>query len=290
MKFIEKNPEPPAFAAWKQRESESLENLYRRAETEPPQISSDVVWQRLPSNNPIVRDEENYPYFSKKDLTDALLLEQGNICAYCMRRIQNTPLTGQELARLRQLQTLPDADASVEEKKEKKRLEDKFDTSSIRLDHVEPKSFDLRGRTFNYGNIVASCNGGEKIPKPRKTYCDCNKDNDPIGVSPLNPSCELVYYFTLAGEIKPTNPDDEAAKTTITTLGLDFFNESRKETILGFYYEDLDNNIPISSEDAALLVDKLSRRTDEGFEPYCTAIINILKREILNYERNEDIN
>ncbi len=279
MKFISKNPEPPAFQRWKEQEAENLESLYARAES--GRVTVEKVWEHLPNNLPDNKEEE-VAFYSKKELATSLIVEQGYLCAYCMRRISAEPPTRQELALLREIRMRKEiGGATAEDLKTMNSIEEKIDTSSIRIDHVDPKSNNPRYLTFKYDNIVASCNGGEKIPPPRNTYCDCKKNNDAIGVTPLKPDCESRFYFTLIGEIKPSEANDTGAVNTIETLGLSWFNDTRKETILGYYYEDMDKEVPISAVDAALIVDNLSKPKKGKFEPFCVAIINVLSREIL---------
>lgn len=251
MRYIQKNQEPEAFIKWKEQEEDTLEDFYEKARK--GQKKADTIWSHLPSNLPPIK-EKGTTYYSKKELAEALLQEQGYLCAYCNRPIHNEWSNREE-------------DPLVE----------KGDTRVV-IDHLAPKSIDPRERTFDYGNLLASCKGGEKIPKPRQLYCDAKKGNRPITIHPLMPECEDAFVFTEAGEMIGSTPD---ANKTVEILGLSAFNEQRKSIIQGYLYDDPILFKTISKDKAKEIIQNLSQMEDGKYKLFCSAVINVLKREIL---------
>ena len=69
MKYIVKHPAPQAFENWKKQENP-------------------ITWDDFPSNLP-QNQEDGIVYYSKNELRERLLDEQGYICCYCQQEIKN---------------------------------------------------------------------------------------------------------------------------------------------------------------------------------------------------------
>lgn len=246
MKHIEKNEEPVEFTAWKVQEAESLESCY-----ELEKGAAACAWNLLPSNEPKI-PEVGVTYFTKKKLKDALLEEQGSICAFCMAGLKN------------------DADCTI--------------------DHLQPKAEDARNRTFDYQNLLACCSGivtedSALNYKEDLRHCNNKKEDKTIPITPLMVDCESKFLFTIDGEILPVLEDDAQTKITIDRLGLNskILEKRRKDTIYHYLYPDVptdDNpNTPrlITKEEAKTKIAQLTQKSNGRFSPFVMAVIQVLE-------------
>jgi uncharacterized protein (TIGR02646 family) len=173
MKHIQKGIEPEKFTDWKGLANEDWQPTY-------DDLSGDV----------------------KKAVKDALKAEQGSICCYCERRLQ-------------------DDDSHIE--------------------HFRPQS-NPSVDPLDFSNLLCSCQNQIKKGVPRHCgNLKDNWFDETLLISPFNPDCEQRFSFTQLGEIKPRSETDEAAQITITKLGLDIskLNAMRKAVIEPFLDETL---------------------------------------------------
>jgi uncharacterized protein (TIGR02646 family) len=178
MKYIDKGPEPEILLKWKAKDK-----MYLRGKPN---------WNRL-----------------DKGIKDVLRItiaeEQGYICCYCERRLN-------------------DVDYHIE--------------------HIKPKAKGKYPELqLEYDNMLCSCQLKLKYGEPR--HCARAKDNwfqENNFVSPLNPLCESKFTYTYDGYISPTDEHDNAAITTIDRLklGIDKLNALRRNAIAPFIDEDID--------------------------------------------------
>ncbi len=136
------------------------------------------------------REGPNYEYgqaqFPKSEVLDALLQEQGYLCAYTMRRVS-------------------------------------ADTAHV--EHLKPQETcrkERSGEDVAYANMVACFpkNGGDKsygYGAPVKA----DWWEPALFLSPLDPTCEQRLHFIKDGSVHPTDANDPAATKTIEMLGLD---------------------------------------------------------------------
>lgn len=207
------------------------------------------------SNPPEVM-EEGIVYYSKEELKAELLKEQNGLCCYCNK--------------------------SMEEEK------------NSPIEHLKPKGKPkYKHLTFEYKNLLASCNGNQKDndgkkkePKPRILHCDAEKKDNEIELTPLMPECETEIIYAENGSISGIT---ERAKQTIKVLNLDcnILTDIRKGVIQGklfkeiipknssFDYNDLTSNERISKQKAEELYNELSKTKSE---PYVIAILQVLKQ------------
>lgn len=260
MKLILKNEEPIAFANWKAQEAGQLEPYYAAN-------NADAAWGHL-SSSPSPNPEPGIAYYSKKELANALLKEQGYLCCYCNRQIH---------------QELP--------------LQNDLEHNDRRttIEHLDIKKDDARCNTFRYENLVASCSGGEKRVHPRFSYCNSGREDKLLAIFPTNENLESLVYYTLEGEI--FGATNAITDNLYNVLGLQYFDDARRAEIRAAFYENLDEYnawdgeneeerpelIPISSEKGRQQINELSQ--GEGiptrYSEFCSAIISVLKREIL---------
>ena len=176
----------------------------------------------------------------KQQVLASMSAEQGGLCAYTMRRI---------------------------------------DEQSSHVEHIKPQSRcreELAGSDLDYGNLVAcfprdghgaSCRYGAH----RKA--GWWEDDGARFVSPLHPVCEQVFRFRLDGAIEAIG-DRIEAKTTIDVLGLDdtSLTEDRRRVIDEFIFGPTRSD-PMTPAAAQRALDRICDRTHDGtFREFCVAL------------------
>ena len=185
-------------------------------------------------------DWREVPSAQKELILAAMIAEQGGLCAYTMRRIDN---------------------------------------NSSHVEHIKPRSLclqDLRGSDLDYANLLACFPRHDVKGQPR--YGARLKDNwwDNDGaefVSPLQPTCERVFRFKLNGEIEAVNNRTQAI-TTIDVLGLNHrsLTEDRKRVIEEFIYGPTGDN-PMSYSTSQRTRDTIcDRRGNNRFYEFCVTL------------------
>lgn len=173
MKYVQKGIEPSAFSEWKAMANED--------------------WQ------PTYNDLSGA---TKKAVKKALMQEQGYLCCYCERRI---------------------------------------DDDDSHIEHFRPQSHEDVD-PLDFGNLLCSCQKQLQKGVPRHCGNLKDNWFDPVLlVSPFDPGCENRFAFTGSGEIKPMDGTDTAAEVTIKRLGLDLpkLNAMRASAIEPFLDETL---------------------------------------------------
>lgn len=163
MILIKKSPAPP-----------ELDELKRDAEEQG--LSDKEAYNLL--GNPL-----------KAQVREALMREQGHLCAYCMRRIPD--------------ERISESDA---------------DLSDVYIEHWQARSTARKtgeNKGLDYNNMLAVCSGNEKAPsatgkrKRRFFTCDKKRDNAPLKINPLDASTLETIYYLSDGTIKSTDEDIE---------------------------------------------------------------------------------
>lgn len=235
MKWIKKDQEPEGFIRWKEQEKETIERLSNNV---------DALWEHLP--NTLIqndRQEEGVFYYSKQEIKQILLSEQNSFCAYCNRKIHDNEVNTH----------------STPDEKDKKCL----------IEHIYPKSHDWT-KTFDFNNLVGSCQGGQKNPPPKELYCDAKKSNSVTELTPLMQDCEKeIIYATNGLAVDKT----DRAKFLIKTVKLNFFRAYREKLIEKFFYNKTSDSVELKSEEE--VVDsyfELTTSDDIDFQPLLISI------------------
>lgn len=236
MKHVVKGPEPPTFRDWKNQENEAWR----------------PDW------------DSNFQNPEKQAVKEALVAEQGGLCAYCCRRIEATP-------------------------------------ASSHIEHVVPRHTrpDL---ALDYANFVASCPGDPDDAELNETYepaavdpvddtdddkrtCGHHKQNwhAPVYfIDPREPDCERAFSFTARGEIReaPDAPRAAASRETITRLNLNANALQRQRAaVIGAELDRLSARRPLRRPDVISRLDQLKRRGRDGtFAPFQPALLDILSQ------------
>lgn len=160
MILIHKSPAPPA-----------LEALREAAEKQG--LSDQEGYELL--RNPL-----------KNQVREALMREQGHLCAYCMREIPDRRI-----------------------------LPGDTDLSDVYLEHWQPRSkaeIPDKNKGLDYQNLLAVCSGNEKAPgatgrrKGRHLTCDKKRGNAPLRVNPLDNTTLATISYTSDGKIRSSDP------------------------------------------------------------------------------------
>ena len=236
MKHIVKDSEPQEFITWKEQNNEGILRKLQAG------VDTDTIWNLLPSKPPRPETEVESSSFTKEALRQVLLAEQGYLCCYCNRPLQNDHTTT--------------------------------------LEHFLPKDRGKYPHlVFAYENLLACCDGGERDKsKPRETHCDAKKgNNDPTSpisiVSPLEERCEDFFEFDEMGNISAVG-DGEQAVATIKFLGLD---ARALNTLRGRYINEYILEIWADNMDTAAEITSLRQKVNGKYFPFFTAIISVLR-------------
>lgn len=184
----------------------------------------------------------------KRQVLLSMIAEQGGLCAYTMRRI---------------------------------------DEQSSHVEHIKPQSrcrADLAGSDLDYGNLVACFPRDGQVASCR--YGAHRKgawweDGGARFVSPLHPVCEQVFRFRLDGEIEALD-DRIEAQTTIDVMALDdrSLTEDRKRVINEFIYGSTSRD-PMPPAAAQRALDRICDRGHDGnFYEFCVALRGALQAYI----------
>lgn len=140
--------------------------------------------------------KQKFAYFdgcNKNDIREALLKEQGYLCAYCMRRISR---------------------------------------DTMKIEHWYPEELletDLE--RLDYANMLGCCEGHMEGGKFKDDICDTHKKSTTITLNPMDErTIEKISYKRATGEIYST--DQEIQKDLDETLNLNcnafYLKENRK--------------------------------------------------------------
>lgn len=168
MKYIRKGSEPQSLRAW--RDGQPVENGRR-----------------------INCGYDDMPSEVKQAVRASLLTEQGYLCCYTGRSVDET-------------------------------------TSHI--EHLKPQAACEDGEDIDYANLLVAYPGGTLVV-PYGAQAKADWYDPDLLVSPVHAGCETRFKFSQFGYITPVSEQDQAAIETIRQLHLDHdeLNESRKQVI-----------------------------------------------------------
>ena len=220
MRWIQKLPEPHALTQWRARSSGDINFGY----------------DLLRSSQAVVQT-----------VTDALLQEQGWLCAYTGIRIK---------------------------------------TDTCHIEHLKAQMHCSPAETVAYSNMVAchpSPNSAHKTPygaEQKDAWPHPSEQH--LFVSPLDQTCEERFTFNLRGEIHEQAENDQAAKTTIKKIGLAHRElvAFRKAAIQG----TLGKRNNLSLKDARKRLNSLHSHQEGRREPFCFVLVQALRKHIRRLE------
>ncbi len=192
-----------------------------------------------------------YNNADKDILRQALLNEQGGLCAYCMRRINYTL----------------------------------GDTTTTRIEHIKPQSQSLNEgkpeETLAYNNMVLCCDGNTS--NDGHFHCDRSKKETPISFTPFEQHViDTISYSSMDGTIKSSNPDYNNDLNKTLNLNHPILKGNREATIKG-----LVKALGKKKWTRKNLTDKLnhySTTTANGqLQAYCGVIVWYLNKKLKQY-------
>jgi len=188
----------------------------------------------------------NVTYQRIPELAVALLKEQGNICAYCMRRI-------------------PAKDTNSNE--------------STRIDHVFSRT-NHPALQLDYNNMVICCPGAIT----NDFHCDKSKGEEDVTI-PLFEDffVQTIEYETSDGKIKSTNPtwNNEIDSKTLLNLNNKQLKRNRKEIFVAATLA-LKKTNPWKKSDIRRLITEWDNTDNEGnYKPYNGIVVWYLKKNLI---------
>lgn len=158
----------------------------------------------------------------KRELHEALLLEQGFFCCYCGREIE---------------------------------------ASTSHIEHFRPQEA-FEAMALDYQNLHASCLRETLPGNPLHCgHRKGNWFDEVQHISPMDEDCELRFRYLLTGEIQPTNAEDLPAAKMIEMLALDIaYLNNRRQNAIGGVFDD-EFLLSVSDDDLNRLI-AVIRSTD----------------------------
>jgi uncharacterized protein (TIGR02646 family) len=203
------------------------------------------------------RNDPNFGYLLinaslRGELRQALVAEQGGLCAYTGRRI---------------------------------------DEASCHIEHPKPQVHCMNGEDVSFANMLA-CVPAPNAPglpygaHKKGSWPDATEEA--LFVSPLRPGCEERFSFMLNGEISASSSTDAAATKTIEQLGLDhaLMNQFRKaaiEATLGIRGRG-QASLDLHRARARLNGLRAAEQNHSPLEPFCFVLKQALQRHITRVE------
>lgn len=183
-------------------------------------------------------------YKSNPQLKDALLAEQGYICAYCMRSI---PLV----------------------------KNDKDERESSKIEHIKCRS-NHRNLELDYDNMVICCPGNID----GNYHCDKSKGDKDISLPVFNIMLEQsISYSSIDGEIKSSDENWDSEINNIICLNNELLKYNRKQALEGIIDELKKTNWKHAKIQSKF--NEYSNLDSNGkHKPFCGIIIWYLKKKL----------
>lgn len=194
------------------------------------------------------RSTPNVKYEAIPELRDALLREQGYICAYCMRRI-------------------PATDNGV-------------DTTS-KIEHILSRE-NHPNLQMQYSNMVICCPG---CVDGKHLHCDASKGERDLKCSPLKQhAMQAIQYTVSSAEIKSINAKYNAELNDILCLNIELLKKNRKEVWSSVC--DRLSKEGWNLTNVRRTLKHFQEKDSEGkFSPYCGIVIYFLERKLKKLEK-----
>jgi uncharacterized protein (TIGR02646 family) len=199
----------------------------------------------------------SYTNFREKEkLRQSLLKEQGHICCFCMRRIEDSNETTKIAHRF------PQNPVSDEDKQK-----------------VKKENLDL-----DYNNMLAACDGGSGKPSHLQ-HCDTKQGNTILQINPADniKDCEKLIDYKSSGEIYCNNPEIDHDLKEVLNLNLDTIKQARKEAY-SVIIEKLESKYPNRSWSKRSIENEIknySQLKNGRYAPYCQYVIYFLQKKLL---------
>ncbi len=197
-----------------------------------------------------------YENFRKRnELRQSLLKEQGYICCFCMKSIEDNNETT-KIAHIFPQNPLSDED------KEK----------------VKQENLDL-----DYNNMLAACDGG-KGQSPHLQHCDTKQGNTILKINPADAirDCEKLIDYKPSGTIYSKNPDVEYDLNQTLNLNEENLKNRRKDAY-DAVLKRLERKYPkksFSKKSIEKEIENYSQLKNGRYAPYCQYVIYFLRKKL----------
>jgi uncharacterized protein (TIGR02646 family) len=183
-------------------------------------------------------------YEAIPELRDALLDEQGYLCAYCMRRIPH---------------------------------KDEFELYDSKIEHVKSRtSFPTLQREYN--NMVICCSGNIN----GSHHCDKSKDRLNITFSPFdNVSLQTITYSSKDGEIKSSQQNMNNDLNSVLGLNNTMLKANRLQTMEGVRI--ILEKKKWKKAQLEIKLTEWNTKENQKLKPYCGIVIWYLEKKLKQY-------
>lgn len=188
-------------------------------------------------------------YEATDDLRDALLADQGYICAYCMRRI-------------------PVSDKGCDE--------------TTRIEHVKPQNLLSREEAMDYGNMVICCPGAISSTAAKDCHCDRHKGNIPVKISPFSQEDIDTISYKNDGSISSSDSDFDKDLNETLNLNNPLLKANRK-TVRAQLAESFSRRQMRKSDFEKLLTAFSSKDSEGRRKEYCGVAISYIKKKLRQF-------
>lgn len=209
-----------------------------------------------------------HPGFPRQQVKEALLKDQGYLCAYTMQRIT---LDSCHIEHIKPQQRCREEDRACEEK-------------GVPI-HLEEIAWD---------NLLACYPAPLKKGETEPGYGARQRGNwwsEDEFLSPLDPDCEVRIRYSHDGEIDEANDSFSDARTTIEKMKLmhGTLKENRERAIRQMGFHPLSEE-PMPLEDAKEFVEnKWKERLEAGFFEFCVALRDAAREYLRSVERQREL-
>jgi len=186
------------------------------------------------------RETKGVKYQSQPYLRKALYDEQGGICAYCMKKLDD----------------------------------ESSNNAQNRIEHIKPRS-KYKELELDYSNMVLCCNGHNG----NIFSCDVAKGDELISFTPLDSRfIDTISYGSKDGVIRSSNEEWNYEINKIVRLNEGYLLDNRRAALMGFIKTIKEKNWKRSN--LKNLYDMYSKKVKGKYQPYCGIILYFLKKKI----------
>ncbi len=150
--------------------------------------------------------------------------------------------------------------------------EAKITLDNSHIEHIKPKSLDYDNLTFDYYNLLVSCNGICFSETKKPITCGHKKDNKFNEEKFLNPTKQVnirdYFIYTNNFYIGASSLDEEKSKYTMDLLNLNSFNNNlpqAREDAYNKFRESVKSNAKKTGRDIKEIAKILLNREDLAF-------------------------
>lgn len=156
----------------------------------------------------------------------------------------------------------------------------RIDLNHSHLEHFWPKSI-FPDKDMNYENMLVSCEG----EVTGGDHCGHKKENwyDKDMIIPTDIRIESMFNYTLDGKIIPAHQDNRSVieSKMIHEWGLDSFHLERNRR-MALEQSEIYDGYDYEEDEIWDIINYYDGKQNGKYIEYCNAIINVLKRVLLN--------